>query len=151
MPQQFCPNLLTPGRACASRYGFQQFFVAAFSLRGFQPSMLSVLSAWGGGWGIFCPGCQQTLSKAHWRSCQWNAKGGKGHHEGGDAWGSIAYTKCRTCQPTPIWETDPHGLAEEPPEEEMEWLSALLARSSPARFMEFVTQWMEMIDAWTRK
>ena len=46
---------------------------------------------------------------------------------------------------------DPLGLEEKAPDEEMKWLSALLAKSSPERFVEFVTQWMELIDAYTRK
>ena len=104
-----------------------------------------------GGWGIYCPGCQQTLPKAYWRACQWKANGGRGHHEGGDAWGGISYTKCRTCQPKPIWETDPLGLEEKAPDQEMQWLSAVLAASSPQRFVEFVSRWMELIDAFTRK
>ena len=112
--------------------------------------MLSTLSL-RGPWGIFCPGCKQTLSKAYWRNCQWNAKGGKGHHEGGDEWGSIAYTKCRGCQPRPIYEMDPYGLEETPPQEEMQWLSALLEKSVQAHFVEFITLWMDLIDAYTRK
>ena len=141
MPQQICPIIF--GLACEPPSGTaSSHFRRGFELirRGFEP-MLSVLHSnlLSGGWGIYCPGCQQTLPKAYWRACQWKADGGKGHHEGGDAWGGISYTKCRNCQPKPIWETDPFGLEEKAPDEEMTWLSAVLATSSPQRCVEFVS------------
>ena len=152
MPQQICPNsCFVSGLHAPLSIRPLAIFVAAFSIFGFQPStMLSVLYASGGNWGIWCPGCEQRLSKAHWRNCQWTANGGKGHHEGCDAWGGLSYTMCRKCQPNPIWETDPQGLEEKPPEEEMEWLSTLLQRSSPAHFVEFITAWMQILSH-TRK
>ena len=61
------------------------------------------------------------VPRARWRNCQWQANGGQGHHEGKDPWGTICYTKCKVCQPGPVWEEDPMGLNEPHPDEELEW------------------------------
>ena len=158
MPQQICPNTPISRVGLALRLPAERHNIVAFSLVAFSlpasslppPGMMSTMSV-ASTWGIWCPGCKQTLSKAHWRQCQWTANGGKGHHEGGDPWGSISYTKCKTCQPRAIWEMDPEGLEEVCPEEELKWLSALLAKAKPEHFLEFIAQWMELLDAYTRK
>ena len=45
---------------------------------------------------------------------------------------------------------DPLGLEESCPEEELKWLSALLAQAQPDHFQEFINQWMEILS-YTRK
>ena len=40
--------------------------------------------------------------------------------------------------------SDPRGLDEKAPERDVQWLSALMARSAPERFWTFMMQWMEI-------
>ena len=45
---------------------------------------------------------------------------------------------------------EPLGLEESCPEEELKWLSALLAKAQPDHLLEFINQWMEILS-YTRK
>ena len=135
IPQHLCSSLgeicwLRTARETASSHSWRE--LSAFSPQALSPLAsshcffpeTSEMLGWGDQYGIFCPGCEQYLSKAHWRPCQWKANSASG----GTPFGEVNYTMCRDCQPHERWRMDPEGRNEPRPTEQLVRLSAIVAR-----------------------